>query len=109
VLDLPIEGQIEPVRAKRHPRPPVLMTKTEVQGVLGQMQGTHLLMAKLLYGCGMRLMECVRLRVQDIDFERSLVYVRAAKGGKDRTKVLSKPVQNDLRLGSSAFTRRISP
>jgi site-specific recombinase XerD len=66
------------------------MTKAEVQRVLGQMQGTHLLMAKMLYGCGLRLMECVRLRVQDIDFERSLVYVRAAKGGKDRTTVLSK-------------------
>ena len=98
VLALPIEGQIEPVRAKRHPRPPVVMTKTEVQRVLGQMQGTHLLMAKMLYGCGLRLMECVRLRVQDIDIERSLVYVRAAKGGKDRTTVLSKAIQHELRL-----------
>jgi len=98
VLALPIEGQIEPVRAKRHPRPPVVMTKTEVQRVLGQMQGTHLLMAKMLYGCGLRLMECVRLRVQDIDIERSLVYVRAAKGGKDRTTVLSKAIQPELRL-----------
>jgi len=98
VLDLPIVGQIEPVRAKRHPRPPVVMTKTEVQRVLGQMQGTHLLMAKMLYGCGLRLMECVRLRVQDIDIERSLVYVRAAKGGKDRTTVLSKAIQHELRL-----------
>jgi integron integrase len=74
------------------------MTKTEVQRVLGQMQGTHLLMAKMLYGCGLRLMECVRLRVQDIDIERSLVYVRAAKGGKDRTTVLSKAIQQELRL-----------
>ncbi len=98
VLDLPIEGQLEPVRAKRRPSPPMVMTKGEVQRVLGYMQGTHLLMAKLLYGCGLRLMECVRLRVQDIDFERSLVYVRAAKGNKDRTTVLSKAVQNDLRM-----------
>jgi integron integrase len=74
------------------------MTKAEIQRVLGQMQGTHLLTAKMLYGCGLRLMECVRLRVQDIDFERSLVYVRAAKGGKDWTTVLSKAVQSDLQL-----------
>jgi hypothetical protein len=47
VLDQPIEGQLEPVRAKRQPSPPVVMTKAEVQRVLGQMQGTHLLMAKL--------------------------------------------------------------
>jgi integron integrase len=74
------------------------MTMSEVQRVLGQMLGTHLLMAKMLYGCGLRLMECVRMRVQDIDWERSLVYVRAAKGGKDRTTVLPKAVQGELRL-----------
>ena len=49
------------------------------------MQGGHLLMAKLLYGSGLRLMECIRLRVQDLDFERKLIYVRDGKGGKDRT------------------------
>jgi integron integrase len=98
VLDQPIEGQLEPVRAKWRPSPPVVMTKGEVQWVLGHMQGTHLLMAKLLYGCGLRLMECVRLRrVQDIDFEHSLVYVRAAKGNKGRTTVLSRAVHSDLR------------
>ena len=52
VLDQPIEGQLEPVRAKRQPSPPVVMTKAEVQQVLGQMQGAHLLMAKLPYGYG---------------------------------------------------------
>jgi len=78
VLDQPIEEQLEPVRSKRRPSP--------------------LLMAKMLYGCGLRLMECVRLRVQDIDLERSLIYVRAAKGGKDRTTVLAKSLQGDLRL-----------
>jgi len=98
VLDQPTEEQLEPVRAKRRPSPPVVMTKAEGQQVLGQMQGTHLLMAKMLYGCGRRLMECVRLRVQDIDLERSLIYVRAAKGGKDRTTVLAKSLQGDLRL-----------
>ena len=84
VLDIPVDEKLEPVRAKRHPRPPVVMAQSEVANVLGHMQGLHLLMAKLLYGSGLRLMECVRLRVRDLDFERKLIYVRAAKGGKDR-------------------------
>jgi len=67
VLDQPIEEQIEPTRAKRHSRPPVVMTKKEVQRVFTQMQRNHLLMAKMLYGSGLRLMECIRLRVQDLD------------------------------------------
>lgn len=98
VLDQPVEDQLEPVRAKRRAGPPVVMTKAEVQRVLAQLPGTHLLMAKMLYGCGLRLMECVRLRVQDIDFDRGLLYVRAAKGGKDRTTVLAKALQTELRL-----------
>ena len=97
VLDLPIQGEIAPVRAKRHARVPVVMTQGEVQRVLREMQGTHLLMAKLLYGGGLRLMECVRLRIRDLDFERGLVYVRAAKGGKDRTTVFPKAIHDDLK------------
>jgi integrase len=98
VLDQPIEGQIEPVKAKRHIRPPTVMTQTEVQRVLTSLAGTHLLMAKVLYGCGLRLMECVRLRVQDLDFERNILYVRQAKGGKDRTTVFPQSIQSELRL-----------
>ncbi len=85
VLDIPVDENLEPVRAKRHPRPPVVMAQSEVANVFVHMQRLHLLMAKLLYGSGLRLMECVRLRVRDLDFERKLIYVRAAKGGKDRT------------------------
>ena len=85
VLDIPVAENLEPVRAKRYTRPPVVMSQREVSIVLGHMQGLHLLMAKLLYGSGLRLMECIRLRVRDLDFERKLIYVRAAKGGKDRT------------------------
>jgi len=69
---MPIEGQIEPARARLHPRPPVVMTKSEVRRVLSQVQGVHLLMAKLMHGSGSRLMECIRLRVQDLDFDRNL-------------------------------------
>ena len=98
VLDIHIDGLIEPVKAKRQSRPPVVMSKNEVQHVFAQMQGIHLLMARLLYGSGLRLMECIRLRIQDLDFERSILYVRSGKGGKDRVTVLPKSVQADLQV-----------
>ena len=96
VLNIPVEGQIEPVKSKRFKRPPVVMTQNEVKSVLCQMQGNHLLMAGLLYGCGLRLMECIRLRVHDLDFERNKIYVRAAKGGKDRITLLPQSIKEDL-------------
>jgi integrase len=90
VLDQPVEDLLEPVKAKRHSRPPVVMTQTEALRVFENMQGTHLLMAKILYGGGLRLMECIRLRVQDFDFEPNLVYVRDGNGRKDRVTLLPK-------------------
>ncbi|MFQ5583948.1 MAG: integron integrase [Calditrichia bacterium] len=96
VLDIPIDEEIAPIKAKKHPRPPVVMTQSEVQRVLAQMKGTHLLMAQLLYGGGLRLMECVRLRVQNIDFEKNHLYVRGAKGGKDRVTLLPGAIREDL-------------
>ena len=98
VLNIPVEGEIEPVKARRHRHLPVVMTQSEVKQVLDQMQGTHLLMARLLYGSGLRLMECVRLRAKDLDFEGSKIYVRAGKGGKDRITVFPKSIQQDLRI-----------
>lgn len=97
VLDQPMEDRIEPVRAKRHARLPVVMTQEEIHRVLTQMEGTHLLMARLLYGGGLRLMECVRLRVKEVDLDRGLLYIRAAKGDKDRTTLLPTTVHGDLR------------
>ena len=97
VLDQPVDDQLEPVKAKRHVHPPTVMTQSEVQRVLANMEGTHLLMAKLLYGCGLRLMECVRLRVQDLDMDRNMLYVRDGKGGKDRTTVFPQSIQAELR------------
>ncbi|MCD6265464.1 MAG: integron integrase [Deltaproteobacteria bacterium] len=97
VLDQPMIEQIEPTRAKRKPRLPVVMTKNEVRRVLAQMKGIHLLMAKILYGAGLRLMECIRLRVQDLDFERNLIYVRSAKGNKDRTTLFPRSIQLEMR------------
>ena len=97
VLDKPIEGQTEPTRAKRHPRPPVVMTKNEVKRVFSHMQGIHLLMAKMLYGAGLRLMECIRLRAQNLDFEQNLIYVRAAKANKDRITLFPTSIQPEMR------------
>ena len=96
VLDLPVSEGIEPVRAKKYIRPPVVMSKHEVQRVFVHMQGIHLLMARMLYGCGLRLMECIRLRIKDLDFDRNLVYVCMAKGGKDRTTLFPKSIQEEL-------------
>jgi len=96
VLDLPVAEDLEPVRVKRFVRPPVVMSNREVQSVLVQMQGIHLLMARMLYGCGLRLMECIRLRIKDLDFDRNLVYVCMAKGGKDRTTLFPKSIQEEL-------------
>ena len=75
-------------RAKRPERLPVVLSRDEVYRILDHMSGTSHLMASLLYGSGLRLMECMRLRVQDIDFVRREITVRAAKGGKDRRTML---------------------
>src|SRR3989304_3366115 len=75
-------------RAKNPERLPTVMTKTEVGQVLASMSGVHQLMAKLLYGCGLRLMECVRLRVKEIDFGQNQVIIREGKGMKDRSTML---------------------
>lgn len=97
VLDMSIEG-IDPVRAKKQMRPPVVMTKKEVKLVLSELSGINLLMAKLLYGSGLRLMECLRLRIQDIDFAVNLLYVRDGKGGKDRTTVFPNQIKEELKF-----------
>jgi integrase len=87
VLNIPLEAEIAPIRARRRPRLPVVMSKAETLAVLNQMSGLHLLMAELLYGAGLRLMECVRLRVNSIDLSRSMIYVRFGKGSKDRSPI----------------------
>jgi integron integrase len=78
----------EIVRAKRPQRLPVVLTRTEVQRLLAKISGTEWLVASMLYGTGMRLGECVQLRVKDIDFARREIAVRDAKGQKDRVTML---------------------
>lgn len=92
VLDVEL-GAIAPVRSKRHRKPPTVLTQSEVGQVLMQLEGTHRLMGQLTYGCGLRLMECIRLRVQDVDFGQGRIFVRGGKGGKDRTVVLPEAVR----------------
>lgn len=76
------------VRAKKPLRLPVVLNRSEVTLVLERMDGTYSLMARLLYGTGMRLMECCRLRVKDIDFGQREILIREGKGGKDRVTML---------------------
>lgn len=84
------------VRAKRPRRLPVVLTREEVRCLLAQMQGRDWLMAGLLYGTGMRLMECLRLRVKDVDFTRRDIIVREGKGNKDRHVPLPQALESAL-------------
>lgn len=93
-------------RAKRPRRLPSVLTADEVARVLAEMEGRHWLMAALLYGSGMRLMECVRLRIKDVDFGRNEIVVREGKGGKDRRTVLPQSLREPL-LAQAAEARRV--
>lgn len=88
VLQLDLDRSIDAVRAKRPKRLPTVLTKEETRKVLECLSGTHQLMAKLLYGSGLRLMECMRLRVKDIDFAQRQIIIRDGKGMKDRVTML---------------------
>jgi len=84
------------VRAKRPERLPVVFSREEVRAVLAELNGRHLLMASLLYGSGLRLLECLRLRVKDVDFSAGHLLVRDGKGAKDRVSVLPTSLEQDL-------------
>lgn len=93
-VDLPWMESV--VRAKRPQRLPVVLTEDEVRRLLVRLDGRDWLMASLLYGTGMRLMECARLRVKDVDFARNEIVVRDGKGGKDRRTVLPASLRDAL-------------
>jgi integron integrase len=88
VLGHPLAGLDDVVRARRPVRLPLVLSRGEVQTVLRRMRGTPLLMCSLMYGAGLRLLECCRLRVKDVDFDRREVTVHDGKGQKDRVTVL---------------------
>ncbi|MFC0678796.1 integron integrase [Lysobacter korlensis] len=84
------------VRAKRPQRVPTVLSTSEVQRLLAAMDGRPWLLASLLYGTGMRLLECLRLRVKDVDFSRHELTIRNGKGGKDRRTVLPRTLVESL-------------
>jgi integron integrase len=84
------------VRAKRPARLPVVLTRAEVEGLLAELRGVPWLVAMLLYGSGLRLMEALRLRVKDVDYGRHEVLVREGKGNKDRITMLPSAVERPL-------------
>jgi len=92
--ELPYVSQIE--RARKPKRVPVVFTRDEVKRVLAKLEGTHWLIAGLLYGSGLRLMECLRLRVKDVDFTYSQITIRDGKGEKDRISMLPAKLKEPL-------------
>ena len=97
VLDMEINGKINAERAKRPKRLPVVLSAEEVEGLMANLQDVYRLMAGLLYGSGLRLMECLRLRVKDVDFNQHHILVRAGKGDKDRVTLLPDCLISDLK------------
>ncbi len=102
-----VEGEIlkreiglleEVVRAKRSVRIPVVFNRREAKAILDRLEGTTRLMAGLLYGSGLRLMECLRLRVKDVDFEYHQIIVRDGKGQKDRVTMLPQSLEEPLKI-----------
>jgi integrase len=87
-LQLPLAQPRDYLRALRPRRLPVVLSRTEVRQLLAQLEGTERLLCTLLYGAGLRLIEGLRLRVHDVDFERREITVRAGKGDKDRRTIL---------------------
>ena len=97
VLKRPLDG-VDAVRAKRPGRLPVVLSVEEVRRLLTAMEGTMSLIARLLYGSGMRLMEVLRLRVKDVDFDRHQILVRDGNGGKDRVVMFPEKLREPLRV-----------
>lgn len=84
VLEQPLEGKIDALRAEAKVHVPVVLTREEVASVISLLEGTPQLVVKLLYGSGLRIMEAMRLRIKDVDFAMKQVTVRSGKGDKDR-------------------------
>lgn len=109
ILDLEIGDLGDVVRATRRRRLPVVLTKSQVHMVLNELSGANALMARIIYGGGLRLEECLKLRIKDIDFERRQITIRFGKGGKDRVTVLPETLiitlQNHIQKTRSFFSQ----
>ena len=97
VLNIDLPGINAIARAKRERRLPVVLTQAEAHALLAEMSGTHGLMARLLYGTGLRLAECLQLRVKDIELERLELVVRQGKGAKDRMTMFPRSLVGPMR------------
>ena len=97
ILDREVGFLAEVERAKQPERLPVVFSRAEVRAVLAHVDGQHWLMASLLYGAGLRLMECVRLRVKDVDYDYRQILVRDGKGHKDRVTMLPQSLTEPLK------------
>lgn len=89
-------GELEFQRSRRQRRIPVVFSDSEARAVIAELSGVYCLMAQLMYGCGLRVSECLRLRLKDIDFEAACIVVREGKGKKDRRTVLPTSLRVDL-------------
>jgi integron integrase len=96
VLGRPLGNTIDGVRARKPKRLPVVLTQGEIRELLRHLDGSHWLPACLLYGSGLRLMECLRLRVKDLDFDHRAILVRQGKGAKDRVVTLPNEIIQPL-------------
>ena len=106
VLGAPLGNVGNVARAKRPGRLPLVLSRPEVEAVLARMLGTPRLMGSLIYGAGLRLMECCRLRVKDLDFDRREITVSDGKGGKDRLTLLPASLIEPLRSHLAQLYRR---
>jgi integron integrase len=102
VLEVELPWLAEVIRAKQPRRLPTVLTEEEVRALLARMDGEAGLMARLMYGAGLRISECLSLRVKDLDFGRGELMVRNAKGGKDRVTVLPAALAEPLRAQLAA-------
>ena len=96
VLEIELEFPIDAIRARQPRHLPTVLTKAEVDKVIALIPGTNQLVAKLLYGSGLRLAECLRLRVKDLDFSQNQIVIRSGKGEKDRVTVFPQSLQKVL-------------
>lgn len=97
VLRMPVNDKIEAVRSRKPKRLPTVLSREEVSRLIKLIPGTHQTMAKLLYGSGLRLLEAVRLRVQDLDFDNKQLMVRDGKGNIDRSTLFPAPVHQPIK------------
>jgi integron integrase len=96
ILHMEMDDLTSVVRAKRRMNLPTVLSRDEVKKLLSFLDGAHLLMAQFMYGCGLRLMECLRLRIKDVDLENDLLMVRSGKGEKDRALMIPEKIKEEI-------------